>query len=304
MTMGRRLCRLAGLCIVGVVLGAAALQASRQSVAISAAAGPAKSFLVFDATLYKDKPYLGQYHVRPLPILYEHRFWPNPSSNDPVPPESLVRALAEGQRGVTGPVVIDIERWPIKGDPSAVRATVRQFLSVLSWFRDAAPGLRVGLYGTVPVPDYWRAIRDPSSADYRAWQQDNDRLGPIVAQVDALFPSIYTFYPDRQGWVVYAVAQMREARRKANGKPVYAFLWPHYHESNALLRHQPIDPDYWELQLRTVYAHADGVVIWGGWGDNGPEPWNDAAPWWQVTKRFLASISPIGSVPPADITAH
>lgn len=293
-----RFVRLVGICSVGVALTAAILLASRQSVATPVAAASTKPFIVFDATLYKDKPDLSAWQVRPLPILYEHRFWPGTASTGSLPAESVVRTLAEGQSGVVGPVVIDIERWPITGDPSAVRTTVQQLMLVLSWFRSAAPGLRVGLYGTVPVPDYWRAIRDPSNPDYRAWQQDNDRLEALVSQVDALFPSIYTFYPDRQGWVTYAVAQLREARRKANGKPVYVFLWPHYHESNALLSHQPIAPDYWDFQLRTIYAHADGVVIWGGWGDNGPEPWNDTAPWWEVTKRFLASIKP---VPPADI---
>jgi hypothetical protein len=95
--------------------------------------------------------------------------------------------------------------------------------------------------------------------------------------VDALFPSIYTFYTDRQGWVTYAIAQITEAKRKAKGKPVYAFLWPQYHESNLLLGLRPLDSDYWELQLNTVAQHADGVVIWGGWGANGPELWNEEA---------------------------
>lgn len=249
-----------------------------------------KPFVVFDATLYKDKPNLWVYSILPLSIVYEWRFWPDASSSHPLPAEDVVRTLAGEHRGMAHPLVIDIERWPLKGNPADVQVTVRRFSSVLSWVRHEIPGVRIGLYGTVPLPDYFRAIRDPLSAEYRSWQRDNDRLEAIVSQVDALFPSIYTFYPDRQGWVVYAVAQIREARRKANGKPVYAFLWPQYHESNLLLSHRPLDPDYWELQLKTVYDHADGVVIWGGWGDKGPESWDDAAPWWQATKRFLASI--------------
>jgi hypothetical protein len=280
------------------------LAGSSRLVAQPVSVSAHKRFVVFDATLYKDKPSLKHLHVYPLPILYEHRFWPHDSSKDPLPPEAQVRLLAGEQRGSSQPVVIDIERWPLNGDAAVVQATVHQFMSVLSWFKSAAPELRVGLYGTIPVPDYWRAIRDPGSADYRAWQQDNDRLGEIVVRVDALFPSIYTFYPDRRGWVTYAIAQMREARRKANGKPVYAFLWPQYHESNVLLSHRPLDPDYWETQLTTVYDHADGVVIWGGWGDKGPEPWDEAAPWWQATKRFLTRIDTRGPSASSGVTVR
>jgi hypothetical protein len=125
---------------------------------------------------------------------------------------------------------------------------------------------------------------------FLAWQVDNDRLAQIVDHVDALYPSVYTFYPDRQAWVVYAKAQIAEARRLGKGKPVYAFLWPQYHEANAALAHRPVEPDYWDLQLTTMAHHADGVVIWGGWGENGPEPWKEEAPWWQVTKRFMQRL--------------
>jgi len=201
-------------------------------------------------------------------------------------------------------VVLDIERWPLNGDGVAVQSTVGKFLSVLSWIKGEVPGVPVGFYGTVPLPDYLRAIRDPASEEFQSWQQDNDRLEGVSDRVDALFPSIYTFYTDRQGWVTYAIAQIAEAKRKAKGKPVYAFLWPQYHESNRVLGLRPLDPDYWELQLNTVYQHADGVVIWGGWGDHGPESWNEEAPWWQVTKRFLRRLDQTAPAPPRDIIAH
>jgi hypothetical protein len=156
----------------------------------------------------------------------------------------------------------------------------------------------------VPLRDYWRAIRGPGSKEYQAWQRDNDRLEELAALQDALCPSLYTFYPDRQGWVTYAVAQLAEAKRKANGKPVYAFLWPQYHDSNKKLRLQPIEPEYWELQLNTVYQHADGLAIWGGWGDHGPESWNEEAAWWEATKRFLRRIASSQPDRPRDLTVQ
>jgi hypothetical protein len=260
-----------------------------------------RPFVVFDATLYKNKPSLGAYHVRPITVLYESRLFAANQSPAAMPPEAIVRSLAYELRGSPDPVVIDIERWPLKGDGPTVQSTVGKFLSVLSWGKSEASSVPFGVYGTVPVPDYWRAIRNSESAEFRSWQQDNDRLEGISDRVDALFPSIYTFYPDRQGWVTYAIAQIAEARRKAKGKPVYAFLWPQYHESNLLLGLRPLDQDYWELQLNTVAQHADGAVIWGGWGANGPEPWNEEAPWWQVTKRFMRRLDESPPGRPTDL---
>ena len=261
--------------------------------------GDQRPFVVFDGTLFKNKPSLVPHHVRPITLLYESRLFVANQSADAVPPEAIVRSLAHELRSSPEPAVLDIERWPLTGDGLTVQSTVGKFLSVLSWAKGEAPNVRFGLYGTVPVPDYWRAIRDPVSEEFRSWQQDNDRLEAVSDRVDALFPSIYTFYPDRQGWVTYAIAQIAEARRKAKGKPVYAFLWPQYHESNRLLGLQPLDPDYWELQLNTAAQHADGLVIWGGWGANGPEPWNEEAPWWQVTKRFMKRLEPAAPSTPS-----
>jgi hypothetical protein len=181
---------------------------------------------------------------------------------------------------------------------------VTKYRTVLRWFHEAAPRLRLGYYGTIPVPDYWRAIQGTTSADFKAWQQDNDRLGLIAKDVDVLFPSLYTFYADRQGWVAYAIAQISEARRKAKGKPVYAFIWPQYHESNQLLGGQFLDADYWELELLTVRQYADGLVIWGGWGTGGPQPWDEDAPWWQVTKRFLSRIDIVVPARPKDLNVQ
>jgi hypothetical protein len=289
---------LAGAAMVGILL-------SRYPPAIepTATASVSRPFVIFDATLYKDKPPLDAYHIRSIALLYESRLFVANQSPAAMPPEVIVRSLASGLRDSAESVVLDIERWPLKGDGVAVQSTVAKFLSVLSWVKAEAPGVPFGVYGTVPIPDYWRAIRDPTSEEFRSWQQDNDRLEGISDRVDALYPSIYTFYMDRQGWVTYAIAQITEARRKAKGKPVYAFLWPQYHESNRLLGLRPLDPDYWELQLNTVYQHADGVVIWGGWGDNGPESWNEEAPWWQATKRFLRRIDQVAPGRPTDLRA-
>ena len=65
---------------------------------------------------------------------------------------------------------------------------------------------------------------------------------------------------------------------------VYVFLWPQYHDSNPSLKGAFLPADYWRLQLQMAKQYADGIVIWGGWGSNGPIKWDENAVWWKVTK--------------------
>lgn len=258
-------------------------------------AQPTKTFTVFDGTLYKNKPDLSLLGVKPIKIIYGHEFWEPGQNMDPLPTKARVREVASSAQALEVPAVIDIEHWltsPTVHKVSAATAqeSVAKYATVLSWFRDAAPGQPVGLYGIVPMIDYWRAIERPSSALHLEWVADGERALSLVGLVDALFPSLYTFYVDQKGWVAYATAQLIEARRLAAGKPVYVFLWPQYHNSNAIVGEHYLPDEYWKLELDTVRKYADGVVLWGGWAGNGPAMWDDKAGWWTVTKRFLRTL--------------
>lgn len=179
-------------------------------------------FVVLDGTLSTNKPALSAYGIKPAHIIYEGMLWSRDQWSAPLPDAEVVRqrareALAKGQ-----PVVINIERRPLRGDPSVVADSLQRYLQVLRWFRSEEPGLRIGYYSTVPIRDYWRAIQDRDSPDYKAWQKENNALRPLAREVDVAYPSLYTFYEDRAGWVKYAEAQLREAKRYS--KLVYAFL--------------------------------------------------------------------------------
>jgi hypothetical protein len=289
---------------VGLVCWGAFFRPESESTASSAKEPVSRTFAVFDGTLYKQKPDMRQYGIASIAILYEIRFWPSGDATTALPEQQIVRTLATEVASSISPVVIDIERWPVTGSSSLVQSSVTKYRTVLRWFRQAAPGLRVGYYGTIPVPDYWRAIQPTTSAEFKAWQQDNDRLELIAKDVEVIFPSLYTFYADRQGWVTYAIAQISEARRKAKGKPVYAFIWPQYHESNEILGGQFLEADYWELELLTIRQYADGLVIWGGWGNSGPQVWDEEAPWWQVTKTLLPKMGIFPLKPPSGLSVY
>lgn len=116
---------------------------------------------------------------------------------------------------------------------------------------------------------------------YQQWLATDRAMAPVAQMVDYIFPSLYTFYDDRRGWLRFAAAQLDEARRY--GRPVYPFLWFEYQDGNRLLRGRDVDLAAWEEELRFCRTHADGVVLWGGAGLG----WSESAPWWQATRRVL-----------------
>lgn len=252
----------------------------------------AKPFVVFDGTLYAEKPDLAAFGVLPITIVYAGKFGPMwHKQSDRLPEKEKVQQVAHDVRHRTNPVVIDIEHWPLKGETSRVQNSLEKYMTVLQWFKEAAPGLAVGFYGAPPLRDYWRSIRPPASKEWQSFSGDNDRLRPLAEAVDVLFPSLYTFYTDQGGWVRFAHGQIEEARRHGSGKPVFVFLWPQYHDSNRALAGTYLPADYWRLELETARQYADGVVLWGGWGsDNRPMKWDDDAAWWKVTKEFMKTI--------------
>ncbi len=250
-----------------------------------------KTFRIFEIFGYRNKPDLLTRCVEPVKIWYGKTFWPEgtPRKKDmdlDLPERSLVENAALNS-GRYGPItVLDIEHWPIE-DETLAQAAVDNYITVLDWFRKAAPKEQaVGYYSMLPIRDYWRALKGPESSKYRSWQEQNDRLAPLAEAVDIVFPSIYTFYDDRDGWLVYAKAQIDESRRLAPDKPVYAFLWPEYHPSNKWRGGDPIDPDYWRIQLDFLREHADGVIIWTI-DDTKAIDFAEIPPWWDETVRFI-----------------
>jgi hypothetical protein len=243
------------------------------------AAQPAANFVVLDGLLYKNKPDLAPLGMpRILQI------------NQPNGPadkldEASVRDRLKTLKDWNGPIFLDYENWPTNGVAPDVLARNLGFYSrVTQIAREMAPKATIGYYADIPCRNYWAPVSgDPKKiAD---WKQCSRYTEPVASQVDVVYPSLYTFYNDPKGWDVYAKANIQEARRYH--KPVYVFLWPEYHPSNALLRNTNISAQFWRHQLDFCRGLADGVVIWGGFG----EDWKEDAPWWVETKAFLATLN-------------
>lgn len=244
-----------------------------------------KSFLVFDDLLYEGKPNLAVYGIQAINGVYAWRFWPDGKPGDALPESSLIEQAAKGPFN-SQVVVLDVEHWPTRELYGDWRNGVEKYRTLLREFKKFVPEKLVGYFGHPPVMDYWRASQDRETLEYKEWQRDNDRLADLASEVDILFPQLYAFYPNREGWVKYATAQISEARRLGKGKPVYAYLWPRYHESVPEQGNRYIDDEFWVLQLRTARDHADGIVLWGGW----KEVWDENASWWRVTKEFMKEL--------------
>jgi hypothetical protein len=272
---------------------------SLAALGYSLTAGAAeRPFAVLDATMYVAKPDLRALGVEPLYIAYEpNLFFERDRSkrpHDALPDEPLLDVqIAAARRSGGGIIVIDIEAWSVYKSqrfPVEVAANIAKYQQTVSMTRHGAPDLRIGLFSPLPVHSgYDRLIAPADSALHAEMVADNDNLVGLAGVVDAIFPIGYTYTENRAEWAFAVVKQVSEARRIRPNTPVYVFLWPQYADyapTPAQLRSQWLPADYWREQLETVYEHADGVVIWGGW-NGGRRPWDDEAAWWLATREFM-----------------
>ena len=262
---------------MAVVVGTVSMAAD-----VAVQSGPKQPFVVFDGLLYQGKPDLGRLGIVRIggvnpPVV-------NNRSADTVD-EAQVRATLQVLQGYTGVVYLDYEQWAISQIPAPqIADNIKKLVRVAQIAHQAIPSARIGYYGLLPCFDYWSLVKNDQK-QIKLWQDCNVRLDPISDQVDVIFPSLYTFYNDPQGWDIFAAAQLQAARRY--NKPVYAFLWPEFHVSNRLLKGKNVPGNFWRHQLEFCRARADGVVIWGGW----QEQWDENAEWWIETKGFLAGLN-------------
>ena len=240
------------------------------------------SFPVFDAMVYKNKPdprALGMTPIRPL-----ERFWAPGEPNDQVDAIGTRREAAK-MADYQGAVFIDIEHWPVYDVPQGVaEQSIAKLARVASIVRGALPRCRIGFYDIMPQSIYWPIV-NRDEKQLRLWHESNQRTERLASGVNFICPSLYTFYADEKGWELCARTALREARRY--GKPVYPFLWPEYHVSNARLRDTYLPAHAWRRELEICRELADGIVIWGGW----QREWDENAPWWTETKIFLRTAN-------------
>lgn len=231
---------------------------------------------------YQNDIDLGQFGVPRLLLLPESRFLSIIDKEEPVS-ETTLQGIANTLQGSALPTVIDIGRWSIYTTDSLKRKeNLQKLIFVIESLRKARPELQFGYYGVVPQRVYeplvdlklneWLAFNDAAKLD-------------LVPHVDAIFPTLFTFYTDPKGWETFAKQTLKEAKRF--NKPVFAFISPKFTGSDQMLNRQYLPEAYWRIELETCFKYCDGIVICN------KEPnmdWNTEASWWKETKVFMDEV--------------
>ncbi len=252
-----------------------------------------RRFVVMDALLYADKPDMPALGVAPLRVVYQQELLrTNP---DRLPPRDDVEQFARTLGAGPALICIDIESWPIymQDDPT-IRRSVKYYASLLRWLKEAAPHLRFGYYGVAPVRDYFRALKhERQTPAYSRWLRENELARPAVQDAAVIFADLYTFYDDEHATAAYMIENLKQARLSAAGRPVYAFLWPQFHEGGQYTDRRYMPARLWATVIDVARKHADGLVLWGGYDfeKDGQAPWDDGRPWWSRTREFLQALA-------------
>lgn len=239
------------------------------------------SYVIFDATLFKDKPDLSKFGIHRLQVIYQNQLWASGKAGEK-PDEYRVREIARQLAGKDRLVCLDIEHWELRtGSQVQIEHNLLKLMNIIDWMHAENPGLRLGYYRLIPQAEYWA----PVTGNHRSlqnWYAANRFRQPLAERVDVLFPAVYTFTDDPDKWEIFAKANIAQARKY--GKAIYPFIWPKYHQAApSHLRGKWVSPEMWRRQLEVCRDHADGVVIWGGHNEN----WDPQSSWWQITRQFM-----------------
>lgn len=161
------------------------------------------------------------------------------------------------------------------------------------WTKERFPGTPIGIYGPQPFRrDYFgiagktaQQIDGTHHSDAELWQH-------IDASVDYYIASIYVFYekPDSLYYMAANVEENVERTRRYGSKPLYAYEWLRYHNSNKKLAGQEVSP--WLAEAMAVlpyFCGARGLAVWGS------EP-KRKGQYYQVLPVFMNSLGRISDL--------
>jgi hypothetical protein len=248
---------------------------------VGAKTAQVRSFPVYDNMSYIGKPDTKRFGLIASNLIDEGLIWPHGQNYGALPSRAAFGAIVAGHKANPGPIVLDIEKLPLKGSSSTIRQHVHVLATLADWTRTDAAGKTVGYYG-------YNTLSGVPPAN-RPYAQE------LARHVDAFFPSMYTFDDNREEWAARASTEAAEDRALAAGKPVFFYLWPQYHDGTPK-QYQYIDAAYWQFQLETAYGIANGIVLWGPSRFH----WDETNGWWAATLEFLGQIASTNSLGTAE----
>lgn len=142
------------------------------------------------------------------------------------------------------------------------------------------PQKPVGIYGVQLFGrDYWGFVKPSTpeklerkhSADLKLWKY-------IDPHVDFYISDVYMFYdlPDSIYYLAANIEENYRRGRKFSNKPLYAYVWLRYHESNKMMANQEL-PDYLveAAAVLPFFTGAKGIVLWGYEPKSTGQPYNN-----------------------------
>jgi hypothetical protein len=135
------------------------------------------------------------------------------------------------------------------------------------WTKERFPGTPVGIYGPQPFRRDYFGISGKSAQQIDGTHQSDAELWQHIDPfVDYYIASIYVFYdkPDSVYYMAANVEENVERTRRYGGKPLYAYEWLRYHDSNKKLAGQEVAP--WLAEAMAVlpyFCGARGIALWG-----------------------------------------
>ena len=141
------------------------------------------------------------------------------------------------------------------------------FSAPCRWAKEQYPHKPVGVYGPQPFRrDYW-GVAGKSAAQIDGTHRNDAELWRYIdPAVDFTIASVYVFYDD-PGSVYYMAANIEEnfqRMRQYGGKPLYAYEWLRYHNSNKKLAGQELKPYLVEaMAALPFFSGARGLALWG-----------------------------------------
>ena len=236
----------------------------------AAASADASTFPVYDNTFYSNVN-LEQVGAVKSNVIYEapvaQLSGQNPNSfRGPrprgaelaLPAKSAYEAYIQRTASHPGPVVLDFETLYLKGSRPSPDGTIEKLRTLLDWAHEAVPGVRSATTACPATP--FRATSSWSGASPSA-----------RTPCSRAFTRSPTTSP---AWRTRFRHVMSEAAAVAPGKPVYAYLWPQYHDGTKLAGRY-LTPDHWRYELETAQQLCSGVVIWSPWSSDPDQRWVD-----------------------------
>lgn len=216
---------------------------------------------MFDTFIYTNKPE-SLPNIQLIPVWYE---------------QSGLIPMPTGQ--VAEYYILDIESLPLY-NMELWLLNKQYYIDTINAFKAANPLVqKIGIYGHCPT---WNYDDHLNEADRIALNIAKQELANLI---DFVSPTLYTHTANMNEWAVWAEEYIEQARQY--GLPIYAWMWPEYHENTPGyhgIHPRPIPASDWRFMLDSLkYWQVDGVLFWGG----SLQTWDDNAPWYLELQNFI-----------------